>query len=82
MSKLGVNMQKITKLTTNLIKKIIKEENQKIDHDLKESLALEKTKYLKKLKILKRISILESKSNKKNKLINEMKQKLIKSLKR
>jgi len=75
-------MQKITKLTTNLIKRIIEEEKKLIDNKIKESLSIEKKRFLKKLKLLKKITILEGKSNKEAKSINEMKQKLIKSLKR
>lgn len=74
-------MQKITKLTTKLIKQIIREEKQIIDDQLEKSLVLENDKLLKKLKLLKKISILENKSSKRNISINEIKQKLIKSIK-
>ena len=75
-------MRSIKKLTPQLIKQIIAEERTKIQNSIENEKRQEKAKLLEALRLLKKIKLKESKTNKKNKALNELKKKLVNKIKK
>jgi len=75
-------MRKIKKLTPELIKQIISEEKIKVDNFLQKKRLEERNNLLKKLRLLKKISNKQKVSLSENKKLDNMKSKLIKSIKK
>jgi len=73
-------MKKVVKLTPRLIKKMINEEKQRINKELKESALQQKQKLLKELRLLKKLKEKESKESRNFNALKEMKKVMIKRL--
>ena len=74
-------MQRITKLTANRIKQIMKEERSAIEAQLNEAHELQKQTLLQQLRLLKKITEAQKQSAQKSNQLNELRKKIIKKIK-
>jgi len=75
-------MRKTSLLTHKKIKKMINEEKEKINQEIKVESIKQKKKILEALRVLKKIKLTEQRKKDQAKLLSLMKQKLIKKIKR
>jgi len=75
-------MRKTSLLTPEKIKKMINEEKEKINQEIKVESIKQKKKILEALRVLKKIKLTEQRKKDQAKLLSLMKQKLIKKIKR
>lgn len=74
-------MQRITKLTADRIKQIMKEERSAIEAQLNEAHELQKQTLLQQLRLLKKITEAQKQSAQKSNQLNELRKKIIKKIK-